>query len=138
MLFRQHYVVLAGADHPRIRAGLDLEQFQAEDHVVFTTAGTGHHIIDEELDRQGIRRRIALTIPNFVGAAFVVERTNLLMIIPLRLGELLRGRGEFSIFPLPFRMPDYAVKQHWHERYHHDPGNRWLRGLISELVSEEA
>lgn len=135
-LFRQHYVVLASADHPRVHKGLDRKRFESEDHVVFTTAGTGHQMIDQELARQGIQRRIALTIPNFVGAAFVIEHTDLLMIIPRRLAELLRGRGEFSIFPLPFQMPDYAVKQHWHERYHHDPGNRWLRGMISELVSE--
>lgn len=134
VLFRQHYVVLASADHPRISGGLSLEQFQNESHAVFATAGTGHQMIDQELARQGIRRHISLTIPNFLGAAFVVERTDLLMIMPRRLGELLRGRIEFSIFPLPFPMPDYAVKQHWHERYHHDPGNRWLRGLISELV----
>lgn len=136
VLFRQHYVVLASADHPRIRNGLSRKRFESENHVIFTTAGTGHQMIDQELAKQGIHRRIALTIPNFVGAAFVIEHTDLLMIIPRRLAELLRGRGEFSIFPLPFQMPDYAVKQHWHERYHHDPGNRWLRGMISELVSE--
>lgn len=135
-LFRQRYVVLASADHPRIRNGLNRKQFEAEDHAVFPTAGTGHQIIDQELARQKIQRRVSLSIPNFLGAAFVIERTDLLMVIPGRLAELLRGRGEFSIFPLPFKMPDYAVKQHWHERYHHDPGNRWLRGLISELVSE--
>lgn len=137
VLFRQHYVVLASADHSRVRSGLDLAQFQTEEHVAFTTAGTGHQIIDQELARQGIRRRVALTIPNFVGAAFAIERTDLLMVIPRRLGELLRGRGEFSIFPLPFPMPDYAVKQYWHERYHHDPGSRWLRALISHVVAEE-
>lgn len=136
VLFRQQYVVLASADHPRIRGGLTLEQFESEHHAVFATAGTGHQMIDQELARQGIHRRIALTIPNFLGAAFVVERTDLLMVMPRRLGELLRGRIDFSIFALPFPMPDYAVKQHWHERYHHDLGNRWLRGLISELVSE--
>lgn len=137
VLFRQHYVVLASADHARVRADLDLEQFQAEEHVVFTTGDTGHRIIDQELARQGIRRRVALTIPNFVGAAFAIERTNLLMVIPRRLGELLGGHGDFTIFPLPFSMPDYAVKQHWHERYHHDPGNRWLRGMIADLMAEE-
>ena len=136
VLFRQHYVVLASADHPRLRSGLDRQGFEREDHAVFTAAGTGHQMIDQELARLGVRRRIALTIPNFVGAAFVIEHTDLLLIIPRRLAELLRGRGEFSIFPLPFRLPDYAVKQHWHERYHQDPGNRWLRELIAELVSE--
>jgi len=135
-LFRQQYVCLASADHPRIHAGLQLEQFEAEDHAVFSTSGTGHQIIDQEIARQGIRRRIVLNIPNFLGAAFVVEHTDLLMTVPRRLGELLRGRGEFSIFPVPFPLPEFTIKQHWHARFHHDPGNRWLRGAIAELVSE--
>ena len=135
-LFRQQYVCLASADHPRIRGGLTREQFEAEDHAVFSTSGTGHQVIDEEIARQGIRRRIVLNIPNFLGAAFVVEHTDLLMTVPRRLGELLRGRGEFSIFPVPFPLPAFTIKQHWHARFHHDPGNRWLRGVIAELVSE--
>lgn len=135
-LFRQQYVCLASADHPRIRGGLTLAQYQAEDHAVFSTSGTGHQVINQEIARQGITRRIVLNIPNFLGAAFVVERTDLLMTIPRRLGELLRGRGDFSIFPVPFTLPEFTVKQHWHARFHHDPGNRWLRGAIAELMSE--
>lgn len=135
-LFRQQYVCLASADHPRIHSGLSLEQFEAEDHAVFSTSGSGHQVIDQEITRQGIRRRIVLNIPNFLGAAFVVEHTDLLMTIPRRLGELLRGRGEFSIFETPFTLPAFTIKQHWHARFQHDPGNRWLRGLIAELMSE--
>lgn len=135
-LFRQDYVCLASADHPRIHNGLSLQQFEAEDHAVFSTSGTGHQVINQEIARHGIKRRIVLNIPNFLGAAFVVEHTDLLMTIPRRLGELLRGRGEFSIFPVPFTLPEYTIKQHWHARFHLDPGNRWLRGLIAELMSE--
>lgn len=135
-LFRQHYVCLASADHPRIRGGLTRAQFEAEDHAVFGIAGTGHLVIEREIAKQGIERRIVLDIPNFLGAAFVVERTDLLMTIPRRLGELLRGRGEFSIFPLPFPLPEFIVKQHWHARFHNDPGNRWLRALVFELLSD--
>ncbi len=75
-------------------------------------------------------------MPNFLGAAFVIERTDLLMTIPRRLAELMRHGGEFGVFPLPFPILKYAVKQHWHQRYHHDPGNRRLRGPISKLVAE--
>ncbi|MCC4117736.1 LysR family transcriptional regulator [Aromatoleum toluclasticum] len=135
-LFRQHYVCLASADHPRIHGGLTREQFEAEDHAVFRTTGTGHQVIEQEIARQGIKRRIVLDIPNFLGAAFVVEHTDLLMTVPRRLGELLRGRGDFSVLPVPFPLPDYTIKQHWHARFHHDPGNRWLRGLIANLMSE--
>jgi DNA-binding transcriptional LysR family regulator len=135
-LFHQQYVCLASADHPRLRGGIDLQQFEAEDHAVFSTSGTGHRIINQEIARQGIKRRIVLNIPNFLGAAFVVEHTDLLMTVPRRLAELLRGRGEFSIFPVPFALPEFMVKQHWHARFHNDPGNRWLRGVIASLTSE--
>lgn len=134
-LFRQHYVCMASADHPRIRDSLSLAQFEAEEHAVVSSSGTGHLIVDREIARQNIARRVALRVPNFLGVAFVVEHTDLLVTIPTRLGEVLAGRGHFRTFPVPFELPDYAVKQHWHERYHHDPGNRWLRRLISGLLS---
>jgi len=137
-LFRQDYVCMVSADHPRIRERLALADFEAEDHAVVSFSGTGHLIIDRELARHGITRRVALRIPNFLGVAFVIEHTDLVVTIPRRLGEVLEGRGRFRVFPVPFELPDYAVKQHWHERYHHDPGNRWLRALISELLSEAA
>lgn len=134
-LFRQHYVCMVSADHPRIRDKLSLAQFEAEEHAVVSSSGTGHLIVDREIARQNITRRVALRVPNFLGVAFVVEHTDLLVTIPTRLGEVLAGRGHFRTFPVPFELPDYAVKQHWHERYHHDPGNRWLRRLISGLLS---
>jgi DNA-binding transcriptional LysR family regulator len=134
-LFRQRYVCMASTDHPRIQSKLSLAQFEEEEHAVVTSSGTGHLMVDKEITRQGITRHIALRVPNYLGIAFVIEQTDMLVTIPERLAQLLEGRGRFHTFPLPFDMPDYAVKQHWHERYHHDPGNRWLRHGISELLS---
>jgi DNA-binding transcriptional LysR family regulator len=136
LLFRQSFVCMVGADHPRITDQLSLAQFEAEDHVVVSSSGSAPLVLDREIARLGIKRRIALQIPNFLGAAFVVEHTDHIITIPKRLGDMLQGRGSFRIFPVPFELPDYEVKQHWHERYHHDPGSRWLRGVISGLLSE--
>ena len=36
--------------------------------------------------------------------------------------------------PVPHLLPDYDVKQHWHERFHADPGSAWLRNTIANLV----
>jgi len=135
LLFRQDFVCMVGREHPRLRDGLSLAQFEAEDHAVVISSGSAPSIVEHEIGRQGIKRRIALKIPSFLGAAFVVEHTDLLVTIPRRLAELLQGRGSFRIFPVPFDLPDYEVKQHWHERYHHDDGNRWLRGVVSRLLS---
>jgi len=136
LLFRQNFVCMVAADHPRITDALSLAQFEAEDHAVISSSGSAPAIVEREIARQGIKRRVALKIPNFLGAAFVIEHTDLLVTIPKRLGDVLQGRGAFCIFPVPFELPEYEVKQHWHERYHQDEGDRWLRGLVSELLSE--
>ena len=136
LLFKQNFVCIVGTDHPRITDQLSLAQFEAEDHAVISSSGLAPLIIDHEIARQGIKRRIALQIPNFLGAAFVVEHTDLIITIPKRLGDVLQGRGSFQIFPVPFSLPEYAVKQHWHQRNHHDQGNQWLRNVIFELLSE--
>lgn len=136
VLFRQNFVCMVSKNHPRIAGQLTLAQFQAEDHASISASGSAPLIIDREIARQGISRRIALEIPNFLGAAFVAEHTDLVVTIPKRLGDVLQSRGAYQILPVPFALPEYEVKQLWHQRYHNDPGNRWLRRLISQLLSE--
>ncbi len=135
-LFAQNFVCMVGHGHPRIGDTLDLARFEAEDHVVIGSSGAAPSLLEGEIARLGIKRRVALKIPSFLGAAFVVEHTDLLLTAPRRLGDVLQGRGSFRFLPVPFPLPEYEVKQHWHERYHHDEGNRWLRRLVSRLLAE--
>jgi DNA-binding transcriptional LysR family regulator len=134
-LFKQTFVCMVSAHHPRIQSELTLQDFATEDHAVISSSGSAPLLIDQELARLGIHRRITLKIPNFIGAALVVEHTDLVITIPERLGEVLKGRGALRTFPVPFQLPGYEVKQHWHERYHNDPGAQWLRRLIAELLT---
>ncbi|MES2534864.1 MAG: hypothetical protein V4632_03235 [Pseudomonadota bacterium] len=60
----------------------------------------------------------------------------MLVTLPERLADLLEGQGSFRSLPLPFHTPGFVIKQHWHERYHYEPGNRWLRRTISDLLSD--
>lgn len=137
-LFRQDFVCLASIDHPRIRDELTLARFEAEEHALVVSAGTGHAYLDRELERQGIERRVVLRVPNFLGVAFVVEHTDLVVTIPARLAKMLSAHGRFRTHRAPFSVPGYAVKQFWHERFHHEPGSRWLRTLIWELLGESS
>lgn len=136
VLFQQSFVCMASAHHPRIGATLSLAQFEAEDHAVISSSGAAPLLIDQEIARQNIQRRISLHIPNFISAALVVEHTDLIITIPERLAQVLEGRGALRTFAVPFSLPGYAVKQHWHERYHNDAGSRWLRRVIAELITQ--
>ena len=58
-----------------------------------------------------------------------------MLTVPKRLGDVLSERAAIRILPVPFAVPAYDVKLHWHERLHNDEGHRWLRRLISDLLS---
>ena len=135
LLLSQHFVCMVSAHHPRIQHELTLHHFASEDHAVISSSGSAPLLIDQEIARLGLKRKISLKIPNFIGAALVVEHTDLIITIPSRLGDVLHGRGALRTFPVPFQLPRYEVKQHWHERYHNDPGSQWLRRVIAELLT---
>ena len=98
-----------------------------------TTSGTGHAIVDKVLAQKGYRRRVVMKVPSFLAVARIVAQTELLVIVPRRLGEALAQQERVRMFEPPVSLPSYAVKQHWHERFHADAGNAWLRKTLASL-----
>jgi DNA-binding transcriptional LysR family regulator len=138
VLFSQKFACMVSAKHPRIQKELRLEQYASENHAVVSSSGAAPLILDQEIARFGLTRKVSLNIPSFIGAALVVEHTDLILTIPERLADVLKGRADVRTFPVPFQLPPYDVKQHWHERFHNDPGSQWLRRVISELMMAPA
>jgi len=135
-LFSQHFICMASRDHPRIREKLSLKQFREESHLLVTASGTGHWIVDKVMEQHKLERRIVLRVPGFLGLGAMVASTDLIAVVPRILGELLVKRERIHLYESPIKLPTYQVKQHWHERYHHDPGNQWLRRVVAELFCE--
>jgi DNA-binding transcriptional LysR family regulator len=91
--------------------------------------------VDKEFRKRRIERRIVLRVPSFLGVGRLVASTQLICIVPKRLGEVLADQEKIRMFAAPIRLSPYAVKQHWHARFHADPGSIWLRNLISRVVA---
>jgi DNA-binding transcriptional LysR family regulator len=133
-LFEQNFVCMVARDHPRVRSAPNKRAFLAEGHVVVTTLGTGHPIVDKVLAKSGFRRRVVMKVPSFLAVARIVAQTELLVIVPRRLGEALAEQERVRLFEPPLKLPTFAVKQHWHERFHADTGNAWLRNTLAQLL----
>lgn len=132
-LFNERFACLTRSDHPRIRDAPTLDQFEAESHVIVVTSGTGHLIVDRRMEALNIRRRVAVRIPNFLGLATVIGATDYICTLPRRAALIMARNSDVRAWDVPFDLPDYVVRQHWHERQLRDPGNRWLRDLMSKL-----
>lgn len=134
-LFQDSYVCLARRDHPDIGDRLSLRQYMQGSHVQVSTS-VGDTIINRELAKRGLHRRIALQVPHFLVVTVIVMSCDLLVTIPSTVVSLLRTMERVKVMKLPFSIPDANVRQFWHQRYHHDPANRWLRRLIAEVFLE--
>lgn len=131
-LFPQDWVCLANSRHPRIGKTLTLEAYRKESHIGIV-GGTGAQVLETALHARRVRRRIALELPGFLGLYAIVSTTDLIATLPRHTGETLAKLGRLKVHPCPVPIPRFTVKQHWHARYHHDAGHRWLRGTIATL-----
>ncbi|WP_338642043.1 LysR family transcriptional regulator [Burkholderia pyrrocinia] len=131
-LYLQDWVCLTNRHHPRVRAKLGAKQYRAAGHVAIT-AGTGAQLLEQALVREHVERKVVLELPGFLGLAAIIQTTDLIATLPRHIGETLAKANDLSVHPCPIPVEGFAVRQHWHARYHHEAGNRWLRGLVVEL-----
>jgi DNA-binding transcriptional LysR family regulator len=131
-LFPQDWVCLVNARHPRVRDTLTLEAYKKEDHVA-VTGGTGAQLLEDAMARRGVRRNVVLELPGFLGLSGIVSATDLIATLPRQIGETLAGLAGVKVLECPIRVPSVNIQQHWHARYHHDPGNQWLRGVVAKV-----
>ena len=137
-LFKQNFVCVVARNHPRIGERLTRKRFEAEAHAVISSSGTGHAIIDKTIAKLGLSRNVVVRLSSFLSVARIVARTELIVIVPRILGEVLVTQEPVRLLEPPFALPPYAVKQHWHERFHADTGNAWLRRTMAELFAPHA
>ena len=129
------YVSVARRDHPRLGARPSLKTFCAERHVLVSAIGAGHahRSAERVLERTIPPGRIVCRVPSFVTAAFLASRTDAVVTVPETMATFLAASLGVRVFTPPMKMPRIDVSQYWHERFHREPGNQWIRGLFSAL-----
>jgi len=135
-LYVDEFVCLLRADHPRAKGAISVKQFTELRHAVITTPGTGHAAAIERAYAKH-RLPVALTIPHFTAVPVIVSQTDYVVTVPRRLALTFSDFPGIKMIESPIKIPAFEIKQHWHERYHHDPANRWLRALVAEILLQQ-
>jgi DNA-binding transcriptional LysR family regulator len=137
VLFEEHYVGMVREGHPTICDTLSFEQFLQTPQLVYQPSGGGHssqeNFVDKAFWEAGVERRVAVRLAHTMGITSMVSKTDLLVVVPHLLAQACKRTTGVSILELPIDIPNFTVAQYWHERFHSDPGNRWLRGLFAKL-----
>ncbi len=134
LLYRDEFVCIANTEHPTVKDTLTLQQFSTLPHVVVSSSGTAHEVgIERIIAKQRIKRPVAMTVSHFLTLPVVISQTDTIGTVPRNLALSFTNSANIRLFKPPLKLPTIDIKQHWHERYHYDPANRWLRGVFLEL-----
>ena len=135
LLYEAEYACVVRADHPAIRSRLTLSHFRKAGHILVKPKGASQHaeVIERALSSRAVGARIAVQVSHFHGVAALVTTSDLIATIPGRLAESLKRSANVQVLPPPIALPKIKVSLYWHERFHRDPGNAWLRGVYLKL-----
>lgn len=135
-LFKQGYVCLYRSGHALDKGSMTIDEFSNAEHVVVVASGTGHAMIDQSIEKKGIKRRVALTLPHFVALGHILATSNLIATVPERYARACAQPFGLKYVRHPVALPEISINIFWHAKLHRDLANQWLRSLIFNTFSE--
>jgi DNA-binding transcriptional LysR family regulator len=131
-------VVLMRPDHPDAHKPMTADLYAALPHVKLSQSATGTTVIDDVLAARGLERHMAMTVSSWFDILDIVANSDLIAIAPRRLLQLDPRLKHLHSAPLPLDEVVFSFDLCWDLRTEREPGQQWLRKLISELFQEIA
>jgi DNA-binding transcriptional LysR family regulator len=134
-LWIETYAAVARKGHPRLGPSPNVEAFLNEKHALVTAAGTGHeHSLAERILESLIpRQNIVCRVPMFAAAAHIAKHSDVVATLPRTLAEAMANDMDLLLIETPIELPKIEIAQYWHDRFHREPGNKWLRSIFRDL-----
>lgn len=135
-LYDDIYVLVTRARHPT-RGKTVTKKILAElGFVTMTTSGEFRGFTDDELEQQGLRRKIVASVPRFSTALEMVRHTDDALLAPMRLVSVYSGPFKLELRKLPIRLRPFRVVMV--QRRGPDAGREWFSKLIHGTLREAA
>jgi LysR family transcriptional regulator, transcriptional activator for leuABCD operon len=130
-LFEDRMVLIARKNHPRVSAGVTIEELQNEEFI-------GMHHRREVGDLPQALRELyyqqfheVVRVSQLLEIPTVVVSTDLLGIIPSSMGPLMEKRLGLRVLAIPLELPALPIYMIWHETRRHDSAHHWLREVVA-------
>src|SRR5262245_59642886 len=134
-LWVERYVSVVRRGHPRLSAEPTLRALAAEKHVLVSIAGSGHahQLTERALETVIPPSNIVCRLPMFINTAVVAKHTDAVATLPLSVATVLAKDLDLKVITPPLKLPKIDIHQYWHDRFHREPGNQWIRSVFKAL-----
>jgi DNA-binding transcriptional LysR family regulator len=128
------YVCVMRKGHPLAKGALTLERFCDARHMLVSFSGRPYGFIDEALASIGRKRRVVLTVNQFFTAGLVVEKSDLLTVLPRHFIGATGRTDALEQRELPFPVPAVHVDALWQRRQGQRSDHAWLRQAVASAA----
>ena len=132
-LYDEDFVCVMRKGHPLAKKKqLTVKEFSQSKHLMVATTGKAFGFVDYLLEAKGLKRRVAMTVNQFLVAPAIIRESNMILTVSKRVAERFR-LDSVKIFPLPLITNPLRLKLIWHKRTDTNVGNKWIRDKIINI-----
>lgn len=131
LLYEEDFVLAMRPGHP-FRHNPGLSAYCASRHLVVSLTGDPHGFVDEVLAGNGLSRRVALTVPNFMFACAVLPETDLICALPRRFAARYADRFGIALQDPPLSLGRFRLNAFVPKAALADAGLAWLLVRLRE------
>lgn len=124
------------ADHPEIGGSISREQYERLKHVNMLPPGRLRAGLFQSLERQGLKREVAVSVTHFLSIPELVAVTDYCTTLPTLICRRIALDPRLKVLAPPVDLGTFPVQMAWHVRHRNDPAHRWLRGLIGDVARD--
>ncbi|KQS78995.1 LysR family transcriptional regulator [Rhizobium sp. Leaf384] len=135
-LFEERFVCVVRKGHPQGEAELTLETFLQMSHLLVSPENERFGLVDAALGKLGLRRRLALTLPQMYAAPPLVASSDLIATLMRGVVDASGYREQLHVLKPPLDLGTATFDMAWHRRNDVHPAQRWLRQVIGSLFAK--
>lgn len=128
-------VCIMSKNHPICdRENISLDDYLKWPHIRITTASDKDGFVDKYLFNLNMKRNVVISVPSFMSALKIIERTPFLLTMPVHMAMKFEKMLCVSYRKMSFIDFNYNYWLLWHGRVNNDPAHRWFRGNVFDTM----
>ena len=137
-LYRQRYVCMFRKGHVLDKENVTEDEYAASEHLVVVPPSSGHAKVSEAIALKGLYRNLRLTVSHYVSVGYILAapNNNMVATVPESYAKECAINFGLTYIEHPVAIPGFDINMFWHEKYHRDPGSKWMRRVMFELFSD--
>lgn len=133
LLYAEDFVLAVRPGHP-LPAVPTIKDYCSCSHLVVSVSGDPHGFVDEVLAKSGFRRRVALTVPNFMFASTIVKDRDFICAVPRRFAELFAKQFGYETREAPLPLSTFQLNAFVPSPALKDEGISWFLDRLTEAT----